>query len=212
MDASDEGWGYQSSQGHQGSGLWSPVWRARHINVRELRVLHLALLREPSFRDGCLHVFSDNTAAVHCVNAQGSSRSPSLLLASEPIFRLGEERKLHFRAFHLAGVDNTWADALSRRATGSVEWGLCPSVFEGLVARFGLPEVDLFASRTNHLLPLFLSRTERTQAGGPDAFTVDWSQWSTIYLFPPPATTLMLQVVRRLESYRGRVLLIAPWW
>ena len=81
-----------------------------------------------------------------------------------------------------------------------------------LVAHFGLPQVDLFASRAIHLLPLFLSRSERAQAGGPDAFAVDWGQWSTVYLFPPPATTLMLQVVRRLESYRGRVLLIAPWW
>ena len=119
---------------------------------------------------------------------------------------------LQFRASLLAGVDNTWADALSRSSTSSAEWTLCPSVFEELVVQFGRPDIDLFASRSNHRLPIFLSRSERTQAGGPDAFTVEWNQWSSISLFPLTATALMLEVVRRLESYRGQVLLVTPRW
>ena len=211
-DASDFGWGYQSSAGHQGAGRWSGRWRDRHINVRELRVVFLALRQETSLRQGCLHVFSDNVAAVHCLNAQGSSRSPSLLRLSFRIFRLAEGRGLHVRAFHLAGVENVWADALSRRSTASLEWALRQEVFDGLSVRFGRPDVDLFASRSNHRLPLFLSRAEVTAAGGPDALAVGWEQWAYIYLFPPPTTSLMLAVVRRLEEFRGKVLLIAPWW
>ena len=38
-DASDMGWGYQSSAGHQGSGLWSVAEKRLHINVRELLVV-----------------------------------------------------------------------------------------------------------------------------------------------------------------------------
>ena len=198
--------------GHQGAGVWSVAWGRRHVNVRELRVVLLALRREPSLRAGCVHVYSDNVATVHCLNHQGSSRSSSLLHQSGRIFRLAESRGLHIRAFHLAGVNNGWADALSRRSTDSLEWALRQSVFDGLTRRFGLPDVDLFASTSNHRLPLFLSRTERTLAGGPDALAVPWDRWPYVYLFPPPTTSLMLAVVRKLEGYRGRVLLVAPRW
>ena len=116
------------------------------------------------------------------------------------------------RATHLAGVDNTWADALSRGSTSSIEWSLTPACFASLCRWAGTPSIDLFASRRNHRLPLFLSLTEETPAGGPDALRTSWEQWDSIYLFPPPNTRVMLLVARRLEVYPGTALLIAPWW
>ncbi|XP_076034771.1 uncharacterized protein LOC143021258 [Oratosquilla oratoria] len=61
-------------------------------------------------------------------------------------------------------------------------------------------------------LPLFLSYNHRTRAGGPDAFTEDWNRWKYVYIFPPPATTVLLKVMQTLRSFKGRVLLIAPYW
>ena len=72
--------------------------------------------------------------------------------------------------------------------------------------------MDLFAAEDNHLLPLFLTRTSVTEAGGPDALLTSWDGWSSVYLFPPPAAVVMAAVVRRLRSFRGRVLLVAPLW
>ena len=72
--------------------------------------------------------------------------------------------------------------------------------------------IDLFASRANHRLPLYLSLTEETLAGGPDALKVAWDTWDFLCLFPPPNTRVMLVVAHRLALYRGRALLMAPWW
>ncbi|MPC61583.1 hypothetical protein E2C01_055657 [Portunus trituberculatus] len=52
----------------------------------------------------------------------------------------------------------------------------------------------------------------RTMVGGPDAFTESYNQWEYIYLFPPPATLVMSRVVHRLQSYRGKTVLIALYW
>ena len=185
-DASDWGWGYQSSLGHQGSGAWSPFMARQHINVRELRAIYIALRLEPSLVSTSILVLSDNLVTVHCVNRMGSSRSSSLLSASEVLFTLARSRSVILSASHIAGEENLWADALSRRESSSVEWTLDRGVFSHLTGLFGRPQVDLFASEFNHRLDHFLTRASVTPDGGPDAFREDWNRWQYIYLFPPP--------------------------
>jgi len=153
-DASDTGWGYQSSIGHQGSGRWTLSASRIHINVRELRTVHLALQREHSIKQTSVLVLSDNSAVIHCLNRQGSSRSPALLRESESIFTLAKNRDIHTLAFHLAGKSNQWADSLSRQTSLSVDWTLQEHQFALLTTRFGRPRVDLFASPTNRQLPV----------------------------------------------------------
>ena len=131
---------------------------------------------------------------------------------SEKLFQELKKKKIHLSASHLPGKMNSWSDALSRHSTSAVEWNLKEETFLKLTKKFGTPEIDLFASSTNRKLPQYLSRTERTTSGGPDAMMEDWNKWQYIYLFPPPATTLMLQIVSRLQEFKGRVLLIAPLW
>ena len=211
-DASDSGWGYQSSVGHQGSGVWSACEKDLHINVRELMTVTLALSREPSLARTSVHVLSDSVATVFCINKQGTVRSADLLRASGDLLEEAHRRGLVLEASHIAGTSNSWADALSRDSTTSLEWSLSSDCFEGLCRWVGTPQVDLFAAPSNHRLPLFLSEAVKTRAGGPNAFTEDWNRWEFVYLFPPPATQVMLSVFRHLESFRGRVLLIAPHW
>ena len=211
-DASDWGWGYQTSAGHQGSGQWEGKWQTTHINGRELRAVHLALRLEDALREMTIHVLSDNTATVHCINRQGSTRSPTLLKISEDLFRLVKRRKLHLQAAHLEGKQNQWADALSRQSSASVEWELKQEEFDKLTQRFGMPNVDLFASEFNHKTEKFVTRCKATPTAGPDAMSLDWNQWEYIYLFPPPNTTLMMRVISHLKDFQGKVLLIAPKW
>ena len=132
--------------------------------------------------------------------------------ASEALFRLARARSVLLSASHIAGEQNLWADALSRRGSSSVEWTLDRRVFSHLTDMFGLPQVDLFASVSNHRLDRFLTRSSVTPEGGPDAFREDWNRWQFVYLFPPPLTSIMLRVLLHLRSYRGRVLLVAPLW
>ncbi|MPC67185.1 hypothetical protein E2C01_061353 [Portunus trituberculatus] len=63
------------------------------------------------------------------------------------------------------GRDNSWADALLRFKGTSVEWQLCPKVFQSLTLRYGTPQVNLFASYSTAQLPLFLTYDRRTPAG-----------------------------------------------
>ena len=155
-DASDLGWGYQSSEGHQGQGLWEDIMLRKHINVKELKAVYIAIRKEPTLRCQHVKVLTDNTTTVYCINRQGSSRSPVLLQLSEKLFRLAQIRKLHLSAVHLPGKLNSWSDALSRQTSTAVNWTLKESVFRELTRKFGNPEVDLFASTANHKLPLFL--------------------------------------------------------
>ena len=211
-DASNTGWGYQSSLGHQGAGLWNEVEARFHINVKELRTVYIALLREPSLRQCVIRVLLDNMTSVHCINKQGTVRSSSLLRASELLLGEAHRRGLLLIASYLAGTGNTWADALSRGSTSSIGWSLTPSCFADLRDWAGCPVIDLFASQEDHQLPRFLSRTLRTPSGGPDAFSEDWNRWKFIYLFPPPNTQVMLRVMALLEGFRGQALLVAPRW
>jgi len=43
-----------------------------------------------------------------------------------------------------------------------------------LIKIYGSPQVDLFASPTNHRLQEFLTKTVERNAGGPDALKEDW--------------------------------------
>ena len=211
-DASDRGWGYQSSRGHQGQGTWLTSEATHHINSKELATVWKALELEEDLREGTISVLTDSTTVVHCLNKQGTVRSASLLRLSETILEEAHRRQLTITATHLAGVSNSWADALSRGSSSTIEWSLTPACFASICTWAGTPEVDLFASQSNHRLPLFLSLTEETSAGGPDALRTPWDQWDFVYLFPPPNTRIMIQVARRLELYQGRALLIAPHW
>ncbi|KAK3895260.1 hypothetical protein Pcinc_001010 [Petrolisthes cinctipes] len=211
-DASDIGWGYQSCLGHQRCVGWKEGERLLHINARELMVAKEWLNRHPQFARIGVRFDMDNVAAVQCLQKQGTARSEILLSLSEQIFAIAAKRDIHLSARYVPGRENDWADALSRFRGTSVEWQLRPLVFESLCLRYGTPEVDLFASPSTALLPLFLTFSSRTEAGGPDAFTEDWNRWGHLYLFPPTATSVLLKAILKLRTFRGRVLLIAPLW
>ena len=135
-----------------------------------------ALEAEDDLRDGTIEVVTDNTTVVHCLNKQGTIRSARLLDLSETILEEAHSRHLTIKASHLAGEHNTWADALSRGSANTIDWSLTPACFDNICKWAGTPEIDLFASSTNHQLPQFLSLTEATPAGGPDALRTPWNR------------------------------------
>ncbi|KAK4303805.1 hypothetical protein Pmani_024208 [Petrolisthes manimaculis] len=154
----------------------------------------------------------DNQVAVHCIRWQGFSHSLLKLSITEDLFDLAAARQIHLSASYIPGRDNVWADALSRQRMSSVEWELRDEAYLDLVDLFSCPQIDMFASRTNHRLPQFLSRSERTKERGPDALLENWNNWSYIYLFPPPSSRMLLTVCFKLRTFKGKILLVAPLW
>ncbi|KAG7173844.1 hypothetical protein Hamer_G018116, partial [Homarus americanus] len=63
LDASDVGWGYQSSKGYHQVGGWTDEWRAVNINVRELYMAWRFLEDNQTAQDEAICLEMNSTAA-----------------------------------------------------------------------------------------------------------------------------------------------------
>lgn len=213
-DASDWGWGYQSSEGHQRSGVWKKSVRIRHISVRELYVVIKALCMETSPR------YVNSNSLGQCCHCLLYKQTRLFLLEDTP----RSIRDLCFwlwgsifftqyevdAASHLEGRKNQWADALWRQTTPSVEWALDREVFLKLAQMYDHPQIDLFASWSNHRIKWFLTRTGDSRRGSR-CFSGRLEQM-TVNIPVPPPLTIRLRVINHLRTYKGKVLLITPLW
>ncbi|XP_077395323.1 uncharacterized protein LOC144031774 [Festucalex cinctus] len=208
-DASLTGWG-AVWQHRTAQGIWSVRDRADHINVLELRAVHLALMHFLPYLSG-RHVLirSDNTTTVFHINHQGGVRSARLLEISQLLLRWAAPRLASLRATYLPGVRNQLADSLSRRGPPPGEWRLHPEVVRMIWSCFGTAEVDLFASEASTHCPLWFSLNEATSPLGLDALAQPWPE-CLLYAFPPlPLIWLTLQ---RVLQEGHTLLLVAPFW
>ena len=112
-------------------------------------------------------------------------------------------------AFHIQGILNRAADLLSRGQPLATEWRLHPQVVDGVWARFGRAEVDLFASRETTHCPLWFSILNDAPPLGHDALAHRWPS-GQLYAFPP--IPLLQQVLDKVREEEVRVILIAPNW
>ena len=210
-DASKFGWSGVLLP-HQVHGIWEPEEKLNSMNWMELKTILLVLSEFADFCQGqCIRLFADNTTALACLNRQGSSHSVPLWSLSREILEFCQEREISLVPVHIAGPLNVLADKGSRSSPISTEWSLDRPSFIWACRELGLvPEVDLFATRENAQLPSFVSPCPDPLATAQDSFTVDWNNWSIIYLFPP--TSCLARVAVRLLSYRGAGMLIAPLW
>ena len=108
------------------------------------------------------------------------------------------------KARHIPGRLNMVADKLSR------QWSLLPEVFKTICSRWNQPQIDLFATRFNNKLPLFVSPVPDPLATAVDALSLPWEDLDA-YAFPP--TAILVKVVEKLQdSPCKRIVLIAPGW
>nr|XP_061795427.1 uncharacterized protein LOC133586985 [Nerophis lumbriciformis] len=208
-DASRLGWG-AVWQRRAARGSWSLRDHAVHINVLELRAVHLALRHfYPFLRGRHVLVRSDNAAAVYHINHQGGTRSAHLLEASRRLLVWAAPRLASLRAAYLPGQLNRLADSLSRRRLPPGEWRLHPEVVRAIWGVFGQAEVDLFASRESAHCPLWFSLGERSSPLGQDALAHPWPR-VLLYAFPP--LPLIWLTLRRVSLEGHSLLLVAPFW
>ncbi|XP_049432622.1 uncharacterized protein LOC125889006 [Epinephelus fuscoguttatus] len=208
-DASRSGWG-AVWRGRPAQGQWSVRDRACHINVLELRAVHLALRHFlPHLQGRHVLIRSDNKAVVSQINHQGGTKSVRLLSASRRLLTWAVPRLSSLRAVWLSGNQNRVADFLSRHKPSPGEWRLHPEVVGMVWGIFGRAEVDLFASRESTHCPLWFSWTEGDSPLGRDALGHEWPD-SLLYAFPP--LPLILPTLQRVLQQGHRLLLVAPFW
>jgi hypothetical protein len=209
-DASTTGWG-----AHVGetllSGLWTKEERTLHINNLEmLAVIRTVDLSEDILRDHQVLLSTDNTTVVSYINHQGGTHSPSLCELAEQLLLKLHSINTEMKAAHIPGCRNVLADSLSRSGKIiSTEWTLHQEIFRQICSFWGIPQIDLFATRFNNRLPTFISPYPDERAAGVDALSLDWNGLCA-YAYPP--TVLIPKVLQKISESSARILLIAPAW
>ena len=113
-DASLFGWG-AFCESRTLAGVWSAEEAELHINMLQLEAVVRAVRALRNHAQGTsLTVFSNNTTVVAYINRLGGTRSPQLCLKVCSFLLWCHRHDIVVRASHVAGKDNTLADALSR--------------------------------------------------------------------------------------------------
>ena len=207
-DASSIGWA-GTCNAEQISGRWTENESKHHINYLELLAVSLsvrAFCRE--MKEVHVHVFSDNTCAIAYINNMGGCKSKPCNWLALQLWLWCMERKIWLSAFHVPGKENI-SDAGSRIFNENVEWQLDPIIFQKVCDSWGIPQIDMFASRTNKHISKYVSWRPDAEAEFIDAFSCNWSVFY-MYIFCP--FSLIGRALMRLRKDKGDCIMIVPLW
>ena len=129
---------------------------------------------------------TDNTSVVSIVQAQGGTRSHSLYLETRGLLVLCRNLNISLSAIHIPGRLNALADGLScKHQLLPSERTLHQEVANQIFLTFDCVLVDLFATRDNNRLPLYVNPVYDAAAWAADALSFAWDQL-VAYAYPPP--------------------------
>ena len=158
-DASHTGWS-ATVCAHQAQGLW-PFQETNdyNSNILELRPIELgllSLLRSRAIQH--IRIISDNMTAITYIIAMGGVQSKECNLIAKRIWLWAIDRRNWLSVTDKPEQLSRAADKLSRHFVDSIEWQLNPRLFDQICSWFGNLQLDLFASRVNHLVAVVLRR------------------------------------------------------
>ena len=211
-DASHYGWGaHLEPTTLSFHGRWTENQSQLYINMLEMMAIRLALKQAKTFiHHSCIMISTDNTTVVSYINKQGGTHSPNLCVEVWKILNWCLEQDIVIRVRHIPGKFNILADRLSRLDKPiKTEWALDQTVANSVFQMLNFPNVDLFATRFNHRLPLYVSPVQDYKALAIDALSMDWNHLHA-YAFPP--FILIPAVLEKIRQHQCRIVLIAPFW
>ena len=192
-------------------GRWTEDQSQLHINILEMMAIRLALKQAITFiRHSCVMISTDNTTVVSYINKQGGTHSPNLCVEVWEIHNFCQAQDIVIRVRHIPGRFNILADRLSRLdRLIRTEWALDQSIANSVFQMLKFPNVDLFATRFNHKIPLYVSPVPDSHALAVDALSMNWD-YLHAYAFRP--TILIPSALEKIRQYQCRIVLIAPFW
>lgn len=107
------------------------------------------------------------------------------------------------------GPKNIQADKESRVLKESTEWSLSQWAFNAIQERWGMFDIDLFASRLNFKVPQYVSWRPDPRAQFSNAFLMNWKP-HYVYAFPP--FSLLATCLQKIEQDQSTGILIVPTW
>ena len=211
-DASLLGWGFHSADLQMWTGgRWGPQEWGQDINYLELKAVLFSLMTAcKSVTNQHILIRSDNTTTVVAINRQGSTHSPNCNSMARQIWTWAIRTRNWLSAAHCQGILNTEADLASRLFNDSTEWTLDNNTFKQICRAFGRPEIDLFASRLNYKIDNYCAWLPDPGASAIDCFTLDWSSYSYVYIFPP--FSLVGRCLQKILLDQADALIIVPHW
>lgn len=209
-DASKVGWGAHTDL-RTVSGFWTAAEAAFHINLLEMEAVARALKAlAPSLRNQSVCVCGDNTTCLAYLRNQGGVRSPSLARKAAEILLWCQTRQISLTIQFIPGKLNVVADLLSRSSQVlQTEWTIAHQALRPLWDLWGKPHVDLFATRFNHRLSVYVSPVRDPAAWARDALAISWKGLDA-YAYPP--TALIPRVLAKFLQDRPRLVIVTPYW
>ena len=176
-----------------------------------MMAIRFALKKAITFiHHSCIMISTDNTTVVSYINKQGGTHSPNLCIEVWEILSWCLEHDVVIRVRHIPGKFNILAGCFSRLDRPiKTEWALDQTIANSIFQMLSYPSVDLFATRFNHKLPLYISPVPDSHALAVDALSVNWNLLHA-YAFPP--TSLIPSVLAKIRQSQCRIVLIAPFW
>ena len=118
--------------------------------------------------------------------------------------------QITLKARHIPGCLNVMADLLSRlNQVQSTEWSLHLQVFKQICHKWFTPHFDLFTTRLNYKVLLYISPVPDQNALDIDALNINWLGL-TAYAYPP--TALLHMVIQKIRQSSCLIIVIAPGW
>lgn len=209
-DASLLGWGAVSDS-RVVNGKWSLEESSLHINALEtLAVLKAVEALFSNKYNTHFKLLSDNTTTIAYINKAGGTWSYFCNLFSRKVWEWCQKYNNWISATYIPGIENTRADFASRHFTEDTEWGLSSSIFSRICTNWFTPDVDMFASFNNHLLPNYVSWGPDSHSIACDAFLLNWSEFNSIFVFPP--FRIVLRCVKKIKKEKPTGILVVPDW
>ena len=209
-DASSSGWGAQLGS-HSTQGQWSASQRLCHINVLEMQAVIYAV-RDflPLLRYRVVRLMCNNAVTVAYIKNKGGTRSHTLMEMTIRLLKWCDSKAITLVPVHLPGVRNIQADSLSRVGqTLTTEWTMAMESLRPVFAKWGEPQIDMFATFANRRLVKFVSPYPDPRAEWTDAMSMPWDkERGLLYVFPP--FKMVPQVLQKIaQSPELQVILIA---
>ena len=188
-------------------GVWSAQEAHKSSTWRELMAVNKVLQSlSHILNNQQVKWFTDNSA-VSIIVKKGSMNVELQNIAID-IFIWCMENSTTLDIEWIPRSKNEKSDYLSRIIEVD-DWGISPQILKLLQQKWGLLEVDWFASHHNAKLPLFYSRFWNPESAGVDAFTEYWG--GKYGLFVPPIR-LISRVILKIISDSTEGVLIIPLW
>lgn len=211
-DASCSGWGaHLEPEGLMCHGVWHQNQSLLHINILEMKAILLALKEfQHILSNSSVMIATDNSSVVAYLQREGGTHSPTLCMEVWETLLWCQEHGISLRVRHIPGRINILADRLSRSGKPiSTEWSLNQLICNSIFLMTGHPNIDLFATRLNNRLPLYVSPVPDNSALAIDAMSMNWDGIHA-YAFPP--FHIIPAILTKIRMYRCKIVLIAPLW